>query len=204
MALRSSGGDAVRMSGDLTRVALPAPADRPSGDRGPRAPLAWIAGVGAVVALALSHGGGAASYSSGRATIDYRMDGPSWTGPAVAAVVVALALAGVLLWAARHRALVAIGLALLPLAVVGDVVTQIERHRAGRVSRRAALAVPLGSSRSEVEDRLGWPAGHGHLAVGRERFDCLIYVPTDARSRAWERRLALCFRAGRLARRRTL
>jgi hypothetical protein len=83
-------------------------------------------------------------------------------------------------------------------SVVGALVA---RHHSGRVERAELDAVRVGASRSTVDRRLGWPAGHGTARVDGERLDCLIYLNTSA---LWERgrHLGLCFRDGRVVYRR--
>jgi hypothetical protein len=186
-------------AGRLNALALRAPADLPLGRRGLRAPLAGISALMALAALislrAVVEGGAA----HGSVTIDYRLDGPSWTGPALAAAAAAFALAAGLLWAARRPATFAVGLALVPLALGGGAIALTERHGEGHISRAEARAVPIGAPRAEVTGTLGAPAGHATLGHRGDELDCLMYE-SEARDRFGTRvRYAFCFRGERLA-----
>ena len=187
---------------NLTAPSLRPPADRPAWRKGVRAPLAFLAVIGAIWA-ALNFRRfeeeivGAPHYP----TIHFHLDGPGWAHPAFYPAFAALAIAAALLWTARRPIYFVLGLVLFVAglgAVIGAVVA---RHNSGRVERTELDAIRVGASRSTVDDRLGWPAGNGTVRVNGEQLDCLIYVNTSAR---WYRgqHLALCFRDGKVVYRR--
>jgi hypothetical protein len=188
----------------LPAMAMPAPADLPDGKRGLRAPFACLATLGALAALMSARAAGEGAWDSGARTIEYRLDGPSWTGPTLVGVALALALAAVLLWAARRRLLFALGVALPLVALAVGIFAYAKRQSEGRISNDEARAVEVGTSRHEVTQRLGPPAGHGTMRIRRERLDCLMYkAETAARSEALPYQ-AFCFRDGRLVARESL
>ena len=202
MARRRGTDDAAAMK-SLMAPTLRAPADRPAWRRGIRAPLAFVAVIGAIWAVLnfRQFADEIWAGTSNQPTIHFHLDGPGWAHPAFYVAFGALAAAAVLLWLARRPLGLALGLVLLAGglgAVIGAVVA---RHNSGRVTGDELSSLPMGAPRETVDGRLGWPAGHGWVRLHGERLDCLVYVNTTAR---WEgqRDVGLCFRDGRLVYRR--
>jgi hypothetical protein len=173
----------------------PAPADRPRGRRGWRAPVACFAALAALAAIVDSDAVQSGSWQARGATVDYTLDGPGWTGPAMIAAAIALALASALIWAARRARLLALGLALFAAALGAAVLAHVERDQAGRTTPAAVRAIALGTPRDDVTDALGAPHGHGTMRRPDERLDCLVYRQEGGRLSQWH----LCFRDDRLA-----
>jgi hypothetical protein len=178
---------------------LEAPADRPAGQRGWRAPLAYAVAVGGVVAIPFST----------------HSDPPGWTGYAFLFVAVALTSSAVMLWTARRRAVLGLATVLVAAAVAAGVVAETAQRREQReqerlggtsfkfddegpaITRAQADAVPEGSTKDEVRAILGQAAGSGIQRVTDDRdMRCLLY--NDARYRGRSFRLfAFCFSNGR-------
>jgi hypothetical protein len=192
----------LRAMKSLTTPMLRAPADRPPWRKGIRAPLAFVAVIGMLwAALNFRQFSDQIFGSPHGPTIHYHLDGPGWAHPAFYVAFGALLAAAALLWLARRPLGLAVGLLLLAAglgAVIGAVVA---RHNSGRVTGDELYSLPIGASRETVDERLGWPAGHGSVRLHGDELDCLIYVNTTAR---WEgrRQVGLCFRDGRLVYRR--
>jgi hypothetical protein len=186
----------------LTAPTLRAPADRRAWRRGIRAPLAFLALIGAFwAALNFRQFWDVIFGSPHGPTIHFHLDGPGWAHPAFYAAFGALAAAVALLWVARRPLGLALGLLLLVAGLGGVIGAVVARHNSGRVTGDRLFALPMGTPRETVDGRLGWPAGHGHVRLQGDQLDCLIYVNTTAR---WEgrRHVGLCFREGRLVYRR--
>jgi hypothetical protein len=181
----------------LTDPVLRAPADRPVWRRGIRAPLAFLAVIGAFWA-ALNFNTGADEIFGWRSpAIHFSLDGPGWVHWAFVVACPALVLAAAMLWLASRPATVTLALLLFAAGLASVIGAVVVRHNSGRVNRPELDAVRVGASRAAVERRLGWPAGHGTAQVSGQRLRCLIYVNTSAR---WQggRHLGLCFRDGRV------
>jgi hypothetical protein len=180
---------------------LEAPADRVAGTRGPRAKLAGVVAIAALLALAFSSGA----------------EEPDWTRFVFVAAAAALVAAAVLLWTARRAPALALGAALVVVAVAGGVAANAARERVqheadrwggavfrfeqrGRVLTDAqAEAVPAGATKAELTERLGIPAGSGvQRLVGERDMRCLAYR-TDKPERTGQLLYAFCFRDGRYA-----
>jgi hypothetical protein len=191
----------LRAMKSLTAPTLRAPADRPPWRKGIRAPLAFLAVIGAFWAALNFQTDGDEIFGFRSAAIHYTLDGPGWVHWAFVLACPALLAAAVLLWIARRPATVALALLLFAVSLASVIGAVVARHHSGRVERAELDAVRTGASRSTVDQRLGWPAGHGHARVDGEELDCLIYVNTSAR---WYRgqHLGLCFRDGRVVYRR--
>jgi hypothetical protein len=185
----------------LTAPMLRAPADRPAWHRGIRAPLAFLAVIGAFWAALNFRTTSDRIYAWNAPDIQYSLDGPGWVHWAFVLALPTLLLAAGLLWIARRPAIVALGLLLFAGGLASVIGAVVARHDSGRVERTELDAVRLGASRSVVDGRLGWAAGHGTARVDGQRLDCLVYVNTSAR---WYRgqHLGLCFRDGRVVYRR--
>ena len=181
---------------------LRAPADRPAGKRGLRAPLAGLVALATLFPISL------ATYAAAE---------PSWTRPVFAIAAVAGVAASVLLWVARRRFTLALAVGLALLGLVGTVAAERARNRViaeeekwggfamgfyddqrgARLSTAAAEAVPKGITKDQLLARLGVPAGSGIQRVddGRD-LRCLAYRS----GRTGPRRLdlhAFCFSDGR-------
>jgi hypothetical protein len=198
LARRRRGGDASLVPALLWQ----APVDRPRGRRGMRAPLAGLALVAApMVFMQFQWGGDPGQlWGGGEATVEYRLDGPAWVQPTLAASAGALLAGAPLLWLARHPALVAVGLGLIVLAPAAFVFALVARSDAGRISRAELRSVGVGTPRDDVTRALGAPAGHGTERRRGVRRPCLVYV--DTTPRRWEeeeRRAAFCFEGNRVA-----
>jgi hypothetical protein len=178
-----------------------APADRVAGTRGPRAKLAGLAAVAALLPLAFS------SVSTD----------PEWARFAFGVAAAALVGAALVLWIARRRSVVALGVALCVLGAAVAAYAQVERAERGRESDRwggavfrheergriltgaQAGAVPEGITKAELTARLGVPAGSGvQRVLGDRDLRCLAYR-TGKPERAGQRLHAFCFRDGRYA-----
>jgi hypothetical protein len=178
---------------------LEAPADRPPGQRGWRAWMAYILAAAALPALGFSR----------------HVDSPSWVGPLFLFAALALTSAAVILWTARRAA--GLGLAaMLAAAAVGAWVVaeaaershQLEEQRLGgstfkfdeegpAITKAQADAVPEGSTKDEVRAILGQAAGSGVQAVTDDRdMLCLVYNDAGYRGRSF-RLFAFCFVDGR-------
>jgi hypothetical protein len=172
---------------------LDAPADRPAGERGWRAPVAYAIAVAAVPTLALSYGIGARE------------------GAAYLAVAAALLTAAVLIWTARRpHALVLAGVAVAASVMAVVLLGVPNLHRVQGTTRGAeteysfdadappitpaqAKAVPMGSTEEEVEEALGSAAGSGTLRRpdGTDS-PCLIYGDQAGRQ-SFDPVFAFCF-----------
>lgn len=177
----------------LTASTLRAPADAVSGHRSWRGFVAGIALAAAVLAASgipyRPHG----QSGDGPTWIDFSLDGPDWTRPALWLAAAALVAAAIAIWAARRPLVLAAGLAMLAVGLAGAVATHVARASSGRVSEAAANAVPVGDSRDAVSSRLGAPAGHAVLRRPGVRRDCLLYQ-SERVYRYGDRALfALCF-----------
>jgi hypothetical protein len=201
MASRRPGGDACAMPGvEEHEVPLSSsPADRARGRRGWRAPVACLAALAALAVVVASEAVVSGSWSNSRAAVDYTLDGPGWTGPAMVAAAIALAAASALIWAARRTLLLVLGLVVLACALTGAVLAHLERRDAGRVTAAAVKDIAIGTPRDEVTDVLGSPAGHGTMTRRGGRLECLVYVQELRRGSDLSRERYLCFRDGRLA-----
>jgi hypothetical protein len=172
---------------------LEAPADRPAGQRGWRAPVACVVSVAALAVIAWSYPGGFRE----RATYF--------------AIAAALVTAAVLLWTARRTlplvfAGVAVAAAAMAVLLTGvpNRVNAVGGTRGaeydysydpdGRaITRAEAEAVPMGSTADEIEAILGSPAGAGTMRR-RNGTDshCLVYLDR-ARRQPVDDMFALCF-----------
>jgi hypothetical protein len=178
---------------------LEAPADRPAGQRGWRAPLAYALAVAALLALAFST----------------HADPPGWTGPAFLFAALALTSAAVMLWTARRPGVVGLAAVLVAAAVAAGVVAEAAQRREQReeerlggtsfkfddkgpaITRAQAEAVPEGSTKDEVRAILGQAAGSGIQRVTDDRdMRCLVYNDAGYRGRSF-RLFAFCFANGR-------
>jgi hypothetical protein len=186
----------------LTAPLLRAPADRPAWRKGLRAPLALVAVLGTFWAalnfrqfpeeiLGIPH----------RPTIHFHLNGPAWVHPTFYVAFGALTLAALLLWVARTPIGLALGLVLLIGGLGAVIGVVLVRHNAGRIAGDKLFSLPMGTPRETVNQRLGWPAGVGHVRLHGQQLGCLVYVSTTA---PWEGRqhVGFCFRAGRLVYRR--
>jgi len=185
----------------LTDPVLRAPADRRAWRRGIRAPLAFLALIGAFWAALNFNTDRDEIFDFGAPAIHYTLDGPTWVHWTFVLACPALLASALLLWTARRPATVALGLVLFAVSLASVIGAVVVRHNSGRVERTELDSVRVGASKSTVDQRLGWPAGHGHVRVDGDRLDCLIYKNTSAR---WYRgqHLAFCIRDGRVAYRR--
>ena len=201
MAPARPGGDACAMPVEHEPDAplSSAPADRHRGRRGWRAPVACLAALAALAVVVVSEAVESGSWSNSRAAVDYTLDGPGWTQPAMVAAAIVLAVASALIWAARRTLLLALGLVLFACALTSAVLAHLERSNAGRVAAAAVTDFAVGTPRDEVTDVLGAPAGHGTMTRRGERLDCLVYVQALRRGSDLSRDRYLCFRDGRLA-----
>jgi hypothetical protein len=178
---------------------LRAPADRPAGQRGWRAPVALITTVAALVPLAMGT----------------HPDPPGWTGPVMLGAAAVLLAAAIVLWTARRRAGVALAAALLAVAAMGGAVAYAAQQDAKRQEERLggasyrfdekgtaitpqqAESVPEGATKDEVRDILGPAAGSGVQRVkDDEDMRCLVYNDAS-RPKQFMHLLALCFEDGR-------
>jgi hypothetical protein len=178
---------------------LEPPADRPAGERGWRAPAAFVVAVAALPALAFS------TYP----------EPPSWTGPVFLFAALALASAAVILWTARRGAALGLAVMLVAAAVAAGVVAEAaqrshqheEERLAGSIfkfdeegpaiTKAQADAVPEGSTKDEVRALLGQAAGSGVQRVTDDRdMRCLAYNYAGDRGRS-SRLFAFCFSNGR-------
>jgi hypothetical protein len=175
-----------------------APADRAAGRRGLRGILAAITALVALLALAARGLNGSGTGSSGRREFEYKLDGPTWTNHAMLAVVAALVLASLLLWAARRPWTVALGLALVPVAIGGGVIVFIERHTAGRVTIEEVRAAHKETTEAAVRGMLGQTAGHGSMRLAGLRADCAVYVGADKDRFGDHQTYLFCFHDGKV------
>jgi 4-amino-4-deoxy-L-arabinose transferase-like glycosyltransferase len=181
---------------------LQAPADRPPGQRGLRAPAAYVVAVAALFALGFS------TYS----------EPPEWTRAPLLFAAAALIAGALLLWTARRRASVMAAAVLVAAAVMAGVVADAAQREAKReadrlggstfqfdehgpaITREQAEAVPEGSTKDEVRAFLGQAAGSGIQRVNDGRdMRCLVY--RDAARTGWRnlRLFAFCFSGERYA-----
>jgi hypothetical protein len=182
---------------------LRAPADRPTGERGGRAPLAGVVAVAALFPLTLGQ-------------VEAR--DPAWTRPVLLLAGVAGIAAAVLLWTGRRRLTLVLAVGLTLFGLMGTVAavrarsgTQSEVEsfggaafdypdRRGRpLTHAEAEAVPKGLTRAQLRGRLGRPSTRGIQRV----FDapdlrCLAYRSAGAHP-AGRPLHAFCFRDGRYA-----
>jgi hypothetical protein len=178
---------------------LEAPADRPAGQRGWRAPLAYVVAVAALPTLGFS------TYS----------DPPGWTGPVFLFAALALTSGAVMLWTARRRAALGLAAVLVAAAVAAGVVAEAAQRREQReqerlggtsfkfddqgpaITKAQAEAVPEGSTKDEVRAILGQAAGSGIQRVTDDRdMRCVVYNDAGYRGRGF-RLFAFCFANGR-------
>jgi len=187
----------LRGVNSLTAPLLRAPADRRAWRRGIRAPLAFVAVIGAFWAALNFHTDPQEIFGFRSPVIHYTLDGPGWVHWTFVLACPTLVASAVLLWIARRPVTVTLGVLLFAVSLASVIGAVIVRHNSGRVERSELDAVRVGASRSTVDQLLGWPAGHGHARIDGERLDCLIYVNTSAR---WYRgqHLGLCVRDGRV------
>ena len=186
----------------LTSPTLKAPADRAQGWRGWRGVLAVAALVGALVAGGQANYGLEDSWSIGKTTVDYTLNGPGWTTPMLWIAATALVVAAGLVWLARRPVALIAGLVLLGLAAAGAALAIYERKHPGRDMVKADVyAVPLGSSRDEVTAALGGSAGHGVVRHPGVRLDCLVYQGRRIWVHGKLPLYALCFHEDRLVER---
>jgi hypothetical protein len=174
---------------------LRAPADRPTGQRGIRAPLAAVAVIAALVTL---------TYGS-------RWDMPAWGRGVVLAAGAGLFAAAFLLWTARRPAALAGAAALVALAVPPWVAVESHRQQEQReaekwggmsfsyddrgpmITKAQAEAVPKGATKDEVKAILGPAAGSGIQRVhGGDDLRCRIYRSAERPNSAFDT-YALCF-----------
>jgi len=175
---------------------LQAPADRPAGKRGLRAPLAAVAVFAAVVTLA---------YGS-------RWDMPAWGRLVMLAAGAGLVASALLLWTARRPSAVAVAAALVAVAVPAWIVVEGYRQREQReaekwggttfrydkrgpaITKDEAEAVPEGATKDEVKALLGPAAGSGIQRVhGEDDLRCRIYRSAEPSVHVF----ALCFSGDR-------
>ena len=162
--------------------ARPAPYGRPRGHRGLQGVAAALSASAAVVALLVAHRHGTLSSSGGFSGYSY-----AWTSqfahPTEAVAVwlstAAFALAGMVLWRARRRRLVAVALAAVIVATIGSVwgIGNARDHAAPSAARVNAL--PRGLSEAAVRKRLGEPVAVSAQATpvdGGAVLPCLLYA----------------------------
>jgi hypothetical protein len=178
---------------------LEAPADRPAGQRGWRAPLAYVVAVAALLPLGLS------TYA----------DPPGWTGLVFLFTALALTSAAVILWTARRRAVLGLAAVVVAAAVAAGAVAESAQRREQReeerlggssfkfdekgpaITKAQAEAVPEGSTKDEVRAILGQAAGSGIQRVTDDRdMRCVVYNDAGYRGRSF-RLFAFCFSNGR-------
>jgi hypothetical protein len=107
-----------------------------------------------------AHGSGVGGGSVGR--IEYRIHSvPHWTGTVATVLAVLLAIAAAGLWAARDRRVLALVVVAGLAGAVGTVAATARAATRGVSSPADYDALPLGSTRADVRDRLGSPPGHG-------------------------------------------
>jgi hypothetical protein len=178
---------------------LEAPAERPAGQRGWRAPLSYALAVAGLLALPFS------TYP----------DSPGWTRHAFLFAAVALTSAAVILWTARRRAVLGLAAVLVGAAVAAGMVAEAaqrrEQHEQERlggttfkfddegpaITKAQAEAVPEGSTKDEVRAILGQAAGSGIQRVTDDRdMRCLLYNDAGYRGRSFQL-FAFCFADGR-------
>lgn len=133
-----------------------APADREPGHRGVRGRAAGVVSLLSLVALSTSawhgHGGG----SSG--TVQFTTDGWRGWAPTVFAVVAgALLLAATVLWKARTRRAIGLGVVVAAVAIAAGIGAAVIGQRFATVSASAFKAARLGTPRTVLEGRLGAP-----------------------------------------------
>ena len=181
----------------LTKGLAVAPADRAAGRRGTRGPLTFIAVV-AALGLLVMRSEQSGSGQTARVTYEYRLDGPAWADPVILGLalgVVALALA---LWAARSRPVVVVSLVLLPCALGAGVAVVLAKRTSGRIEPEEVRGAKAVSTKSELRDLLGAPAGHGDATLRQGRADCLVYVGARKDRFGDRPNHFFCFRDGRL------
>jgi hypothetical protein len=190
-------GNARRPSGLLR-----APADRPAGRRGPRAPLAGLVALATLFPLSVAQ---------------FEPADPAWTRPAFALAAAAGLVSTLLLWVARRRyfLVLAVGLALLGLVGTvaaerartrviseeekwgGFVMSFYDEHRGARLSTAEAEAVPKGLTREQLRARLGAPAGSAIQRVhDGPDLPCLAYRSAGTGPRRLDLH-GFCFSDGR-------
>jgi hypothetical protein len=172
---------------------LQAPADRPAGQRGWRAPLAGAVAVAALPVLAIS-----SMAEAGERAAHLLAGG-------------ALVTAAVLIWTARRSSGVAVagGLVVAAVAAVPAVGLTNRHHVQGSngwgemtytyepggpaITRAQARAVPRGSTEDELTEILGSEAGSGTWrGRGGRDMRCLVYREQASR-RPTEAIFAFCF-----------
>jgi hypothetical protein len=178
---------------------LEAPADRPAGRRGWRAPVAGVVAVAALPALVISSVG----------------EGGERAGHLLAAG--ALLTAAVLIWTARRTSGLAVAGGLVVAAVAAvPLVGVTNRHHAqgsnrwgemtytyepgGRaITRAQARAVPKGSTEDQLKEILGSEAGSGAWrGRGGRDMRCLVYRAQASRGET-DDLFAFCFAGDRYA-----
>jgi hypothetical protein len=184
-------------------LAVP-PSERPAGRRGPRGPVAAVAGLAAIIPLNWAQ----------------RADETSWGPPAMLIAGAALILGALLLWTARRRVGVAAATALVLLGSAGGVAAIAaefgaesrrlyqEERWAGRVfsdpraqgavlTEKEAEAIPTGVTPEGLRERLGRPASSGLQRITDEPdLRCLAYR-SSYRYPMRQTLHAFCFRDGR-------
>jgi hypothetical protein len=137
--------------------------------------------------------------SSGRRNFEWTLDGPQWTDAALLGSAAALVLAALLLWAARRRSSLALGLVLVPLAVVGGLMAVVERNTAGRVSADDIRAARALTTEDAVRSALGSAvAGRASMSAPGIHTDCLLYVGETKDRWGENPRYIFCFDGGRV------
>jgi hypothetical protein len=163
---------------------------------------ALVAALGTVVPLGVlrlagwEHGSMGGSGGFGRANVEYELNAsPAWSGATATSLAVLIAIAAAGLWAARDRRVLALVVAAGLAGAAGTVVATADAATAGVSTRADFAALPLGTSRAAVHERLGRApgSGSGRLRDGTP-LDCDAY---------WGRhngqRFLYCFAADRLA-----
>jgi hypothetical protein len=203
MAPLRPGGNALPVHpaetspGRLARAFGTAPADRAPWRRGPRALLALVATL-AVLAGLLARREPSGSTGNANRSWEYREDGPIWVDPVLLAIIAALVVTALALWAARRPLAVGLAVGLLPLLIAGGVTSTVIKNNAGRVSPAEVKAAARLSDEAQVRAVLGPPAGHGAMTGRTGRADCLLYLGDAVSRGGWRPQHLFCFREGRL------
>lgn len=174
------------------------PADRPKGKRGFRGWLAAVLALGApaIMFVAQFQGGSGGGSTDGSRTYDYTISGPPGLGLKAALVAFVFAAAAVLVWTARNpRGLLAA--ALLTGSALAGTALVTTWFDSAEVADRELRALKPGLSRSEVEDRLGTPAGTGSYSDARRNLDCLVWNRAEVPAGSYDTHAIVCFAGDR-------
>ena len=183
-------------------AASSAPADLPPGKRGVRGRIAAVVALLALVALSSSwwHGRSGGVFGGAGFSIAYTFDGwRSWGLLVLTLVAGALLVGAGVLWTARRPWGVVLGGAIVVAALALGSWAGVTGQRFGTLSVAELQAARLGTSRAQVEQRLGAPLLSNVTATASSTaatLDCDIYR-THAGSDFPV--AAFCFRDGILA-----